>query len=220
VRIALAALALAAGSTASMGLADDAPVAKPQPPAAADAASSKPGAFKESLGRAPSSQDLKPTGPIDITADHLESVVGNTAVYTGNVKLVSNTLKLDGDRLELRQYGKGQYEAHLTGNPGHMNHAGAGPDNPPVDARAKILNYDMRDGYVDLIGDAYLKRCNDTINAETMRYNVATHSYDATRGDGGQVHIILQPDSPVAVKTGTPCGPAESAPPVSQEAAP
>lgn len=175
------------------------------PPAANP--SSKTDAFKESLTRAPSTQDLKPTGPIDITADHLESVVGNTAVYTGNVKLVSNTLKLDGDRLELRQYPNRQYEAHLTGNPGHMSHAGAGPDNPPVDARAKVLNYDMRNGYVDLIGDAYLKRCNDTINAETMRYNVATHSYDATRGNDGQVHIVLQPDAPAAAASGKPCGP-------------
>jgi lipopolysaccharide transport protein LptA len=195
--------------TAAASAADTTPAssatAAPAPLQTGSAPKTEP--FKESLSRAPKSEDLKPTGPIDITADRLESVIGNTAVYTGNVKMVSNTLKLDGDRLELKQYPNRQYEAHLTGNPGHMSHAGAGPDNPPVDAHAKILNYDMRDGYVDLIGDAYLKRCNDTINAETMRYNVATHSYDASRGDGGQVHIILQPDAPAAVAAGIPCNP-------------
>jgi lipopolysaccharide transport protein LptA len=155
----------------------------------------KPDAYKDSLGKAPSAEDLKPTGPIDITADRLESVIGSTSVYTGNVKLVSNTLKMDGDRLELREYGNRQYEMRLTGNPGHASHAGAGPDNPPMDAHAKAINYDMRNGNIDLIGDAYVKKGTVTGTAETIRYNVLSRSIDASRGSDSQVHFTIPPAS-------------------------
>lgn len=151
---------------------------------------------KASLSAKPSAADLKPSGAVTVTAKTAELVQGNSAIYTGNVVLTSSTLKLDGDRVELKQYPGGQYEARITGGPAHMNHAGAGADNPSVAAHAKTLNYDTRNGVLDLIGDAYILRGSDEITGDTIRYNVNERRIQAGGGDG-QVKIIIQPtDAP------------------------
>jgi lipopolysaccharide export system protein LptA len=70
-------------------------------------------------------------GPIKITAERAELERRESALYRGNVKLVSAELELTGDRLELRQPAKGQYEATLTGRPARLKHKGV-EDTPPV----------------------------------------------------------------------------------------
>lgn len=173
---------------------------------------------KGSLTQLPSASQIKPTGPVTVTAKTAELVQGNSAVYTGNVVLTSNTLKLDGDKVELKQYPGGQYEAKITGGPAHMNHAGDGPENPAVAARAKTLNYDSRSGVLDLVGDAFVMRGSDEITGSTIRYNVNERRIQASGGDGGQVKIIIQPqdDAPVNPPANPPANPAtqpESSPP-------
>lgn len=147
------------------------------------------------LVKLPKPADLKPTGPVTLTSDRAELVQGNSAVYTGNVVLSSDTLKLEGDRVELKQFPGGQYEARITGGPAKMNHVGNGPENPPVSARAKTLNYDSRSGVLDLISEAFVMRGQDEITGDTIKYNVNERRIQASGGEGGQVKIILQPSS-------------------------
>jgi lipopolysaccharide export system protein LptA len=191
-------------------------------PAAAQAAASPPSVTptpgtpasnsvenRDDLGQLPSAQDMRPTGPVTVTARHAELVQGNSAIYTGNVVLDSDTLKLDGDRLELHQDTDGQYTAKVTGMPGHMAHAGNGPDNPPVAARARTLNYDSRTGVIDLIGDALFRRGSDEITGDVIHYNVIERHVDASGGNGGQVKIVIQAPPPATPPgTGTPATPA------------
>ena len=186
---------------------------------------------KDQLTRLPSAADLKPNGPVTIGANHAELTQGNTAVYTGNVTLDSDTLKMDGDRLELKRAADGQYTAKVTGAPAHMSHAGNGPDNPPVSARAKVMTYDSRNGTVDLAGDALMTRGDDKTTAETIRYHVLEQRYEASGGDGGngRVTIVLpqvsapaQNAAPAPAQGGVQPGPTPSAPqgPVLQQPAP
>ena len=163
--------------------------------AAAQTAPKTPPVDRKDLVKLPKPTDLKPTGPVTLTSDKAELVQGNSAVYTGNVVLSSDTLKLEGDRVELKQYAGGQYEARITGGPAKMNHAGNGADNPPVSARARTLNYDSRSGVLDLISDAYVMRGNDEITGDTIKYDVNQRRIQASGGTGGQVKIILQPSS-------------------------
>ena len=148
---------------------------------------------KNELVKLPKPADLKPTGPVTLTSDKAELVQGNSAVYTGNVVLTSDTLKLQGDRVELKQYPGGQYEAKITGAPARMNHAGNGEENPAVAARAKTLNYDSRNGVLDLLSEAYVMRGTDEITGDTIKYDVNERRIQASGGDGGQVKIIIQP---------------------------
>jgi len=151
---------------------------------------------KDQMTKLPSAAALRPSGPVTITARRAELVQGDSAVYIGNVQLESNTLKMDGDRLELKQHPNGHYEAHITGNPGHLAHSGTGVDDPSVSAHAKTLNYDSRSGVVDLLGDALFKRGEDQITGDTIHYDLIERRIQADGGNDSPVHIILQAPPP------------------------
>lgn len=190
------------------------PAATPAAPAPASAASVAPpsaaggDAFKDRLTALPAAADLRPKGPVEITADRTDAVEGMTAIYSGHVNLVSDTLHLDGDRLELKQHADHAFEARVTGSPAHMSHAGTGPENPPMAAHARTLNYDSSSGIVDLVGEAFVDRNGDTTTADTIRYSLVDRSLQANGGKQ-QVHIVIQPppgtpgaDSPPAASAG------------------
>jgi lipopolysaccharide export system protein LptA len=196
------------------------PPATPAAPAAASTAGSPASAsatggdaFKDRLTALPSATDLRPKGPVDITADRTDAVEGSTAIYSGHVNLVSDTLHMDGDRLELKQHADHAFEARITGAPAHMSHAGTGPDNPPMAAHAKTLVYDSSTGIVDLITEAFVDRNGDTTTADTIHYNLLDRSLQANGGKE-QVHIVIQPPPDAPGATPAPAAPATSAPAV------
>lgn len=136
---------------------------------------------------------LRPTGPVKINADRAEWETGGAMVYSGNVRLESGDLKLGGERLQLKQFGNGQFEAHINGAPATLDHAGlavGGEENrKPVSARARQLNYDSRSQIVDIEGEALLTRGADEIRGEKVRYDVARRRIEAAGG----VQILIQP---------------------------
>jgi lipopolysaccharide export system protein LptA len=212
--------ALALLAAASARAQTDVAAAAP-PPAAA--ASSKADKSKDDLTALPSASDFRPNGPANISGDHLESVKGDTSVtvLTGNVTLDSDTLKMDGDRLEMKKFPDGSYTAKITGGPAHMSHAGTGPDNPPITGHAKTMTYDSRTAMIDMVGEAQLTKSGQTINAQTMSYNVRDKSYQADRGDGGTGRVTITvpqvPNAPPpprqpAASTAQPSKPQTAAP--------
>jgi len=169
--------------------------------------------------RNPAIDSLRPTGPVTVTADRAEWEQNGAMIYTGNVLLTSDTLKLKGDRLELRQLPDGQFTASITGNPATMDHPGLrekdGRIGPPVGARARTLNYDSRSSMVDVLGNAQLTRGTDAINGEDIHYDVAARRIRAAGGQGGQVKIVIQPPPKGASSGGSssPAAPRSPAPP-------
>jgi len=165
---------------------------------------------KDQLTKLPSAADLKPNGPVTINANKAELVQGSSAIYVGNVTLDSDTLKMDGDRLELKRSADGQYTAKVTGAPAHMSHAGTGPDNPPMTAHAKVMTYDSRSSSVNLDGDAQMTKGDEKTTADKISYNFLEQRYQAsggTDGTGGRVKIIVNPP-PSAPPGPTPAAPA------------
>lgn len=198
-------LALAVGSGAALGQSQAAsdvhPAAPIQPrnagtalaPAAASSTARQ--ASKAAL-QVPDSDQFRPAGPITITADHAKLVEGDYAVYTGNVKVDSNTLKMDGAQLEFKQAKNGQYVAKVTDDPAHLSHAGAGPDDPPITAHAQTIIYDSASETVKLDGKAQLTRGGNIVNGEDISYDLAKHLVQAGGGSGGQVKMVIQPPPP------------------------
>lgn len=143
---------------------------------------------------------LRPTGPVTITADRAEWQDGGVMLYTGHVLLESDTLKLAGSRLELRQAEDGQYEARITGEPAQLTHPASVDQNsqplPPVTAEARQLSYDSRSSIVHVSGGARMARGGDEITGEDIRYNVSERRIQAEGGRGGQVRIVIQPPAP------------------------
>lgn len=151
---------------------------------------------------------LRPTGPVTITATSVDWAKNGLMVYTGNVKLESDTLKLDGDKLELEQLGDGDYRAKIFGSPANLRHDAApgadGAQDPPVTARAKQLFYDSRSGVVDLTSNARVTRGEDEMTGETIHYNVNERRIQAAGGSGGQVKIVIQPPAKGGGSSSTP----------------
>jgi lipopolysaccharide transport protein LptA len=141
---------------------------------------------------APKVQMAVPRGPIKITAERADLEQRETALYRGNVKLTSAELTLTGDRLELKQPAKGQFEARLTGAPAHLNHAGTA-DLPPVSASAAQIVYDTRTAVVDLSGGVQMTRGEDTLSSDSLSYNLAARRISAAGVGKGQVQIVIQP---------------------------
>lgn len=144
----------------------------------------------------PKSSQFRPSGPITITADRAKLVAGGYAVYSGNVKVSSNTLNMQGDRLKLKQSTNRQYVATVTGTPAQLSHASSGPDDPPVTAHADTLIYNSDSQTIILDGHAQLTRGDNSINGQHISYNLAVHQVQAGGGNGGQVKMVIQPPPP------------------------
>lgn len=160
------------------------------------------------LALAQKSADLRPTGPVTIEADHADWVKGGAMVYTGNVRLVSDDLKMAGARMEFRQSPDGQFEARIEGTPATLNHSGLPEDDgkpgPPVAAHGESMTYDSKAAVVEIDGNAALARGTDEIKGGNIHYDVATRRIQANGGEGGQVRIVIQPPPPGADKKGKP----------------
>ena len=161
--------------------------------------------------RAPKASQFRPSGPVTITADHAELVQGNYAVYTGKVTVLSNTMTMNGDRLELTQSKDGQYVAKITGDPAHLVHNAGGADNPQVTAHAQTLDYDSKTDTVKLDGKAQLTRGGNIVNGEQISYDLAQQRVQAGGGESGQVKMVIQPPPPSHDGNASPESPASTA---------
>ncbi|MGQ0587594.1 MAG: LptA/OstA family protein, partial [Gammaproteobacteria bacterium] len=131
-------------------------------------------------------------GPIKITAERAELERREYALYRGSVRLESSDMVMTGDRLELRQPGRGEFEARLTGAPARLDHPG-NEKNPALTASAAQIVYDTRTATVDLSGGVQLARGTDMLSSGNVRYNVAARRISAN-GDGTrQVQITITP---------------------------
>ncbi|MGH8441569.1 MAG: LptA/OstA family protein [Nevskiaceae bacterium] len=131
-------------------------------------------------------------GPIKITAERAELERREYALYRGRVRLESNDMVMTGDRLELRQPDRGQFEARLTGTPAHLDHPG-NDKAPAVTASAQQIVYDTRTATVDLSGGVQLARGTDVLNSGQVRYNVAARRISAAGDGASQVQITITP---------------------------
>lgn len=186
--IAPSALALLAG----VAFAQQKPAAAPATTAAAKptAKSDKPAARKQA-------DALRPTGPVTVKADSAEWVQNNQMKYTGHVSMMSDTMTVHGDTMEVHQSPNGQFEAWIHGKPATLDHAADpnadGAAAKPLHAEATEIHYDSQSGKIDLNGAAHVKRGDDEVNGETIGYIVPERRIQAASGGSGQVTITFQP---------------------------
>ncbi|HEX7381169.1 MAG TPA: lipopolysaccharide transport periplasmic protein LptA [Nevskiaceae bacterium] len=154
--------------------------------------------------KAPTAEQFRPTGPVNVTADRAELVQGDYAIYSGQVVMTSNTMDMTGNRLEMRQLKNGQYTATLTGNPAHMKHPSSGPADPPVTAHALHMFFDSATQQLTLTDDAKLTRGSNVVEGKTIHYDALSHHVQANGGTNGRVHMVIQPPPPDNASTGHP----------------
>ncbi len=134
--------------------------------------------------------EVRLRGPIKITAERAELERREYALYRGRVKLVSEDMVLTGDRLELRQPDRGQFEVRLTGAPARLDHPGDA-QGPPVSASATEIVYNTRTATVDLSGSVQLARGDDQLSGNQVRYYLAARRISAEGSDNGQIQLTI-----------------------------
>ena len=143
---------------------------------------------------APAPGYQRPTGPIDIEAQSADILRDGRAIYRGDVKVSARDFNLSGDELELRQLDNRQFVIVITGAPAHFAHnGGVGKEAPPVDANARRIEYDSRNGVLQLTGEVRLLRGRDRLTTDTLRYDLNERRIQASGGTSGQVRITLDP---------------------------
>lgn len=118
------------------------------------------------------------------------------AVYEGKVILTQGTLRLQADRVEVRQDAEGFLTGTALGKPVHFRQRLDGKGDW-VDAWANRVEYDARKNQVRLIGDAFLKKGEEELRGDLITYDARSELYQASGGLPGQkpgrVRAVIMP---------------------------
>jgi len=127
------------------------------------------------------------------------------SIFTGNVVMTRGLMKLNADRLEVREDQAGNQYGTATANKGKM--VTIRQERPEtfemLEGVGLRAEYDSTKSQFDLIGQAVVTRfiCGkpfDTIRGQRVRYNDKTGVYEAQGGpesaaEGGRVRSLAQP---------------------------
>jgi lipopolysaccharide export system protein LptA len=127
------------------------------------------------------------------------------AVYEGNVILSQGTLKVQADRIDVRQDDKGFGSGEASGSPVRFRQK-LDKGDEYIDGTASKIEYDANSETIKMIGAAWLRRGADEIRGNLITYNMRTEQYRAegsVKGVGeGRVRAILQPRTGVGAESG------------------
>lgn len=141
---------------------------------------------------------------VEIEADSAElSEERGVSIYRGNVVLRRGPLEMRGDRLRiLRDDQTGKIEARLSGAPASARHQTRISDEP-VMATAREIVYTTIVEVLELVGNAVIRRGDDELTGDQVRYDVASARIQA-EGGSERVHIVITPPEGATNKPKTP----------------
>lgn len=131
--------------------------------------------------------------PIRISADNV--VVNQTtlsSVYSGNVLLEQGEMRMEADQLKVFTKNKRLERLEATGAPATLRNLGT--DGIPVEGFAYQIDYQATNGDVVFTGDARLIQADNTVESQSIRYNLNQGTLKAGgRQSGDRVEVILLP---------------------------
>ena len=161
--------------------------------------------------------------PMNIEADRmLVDDAKKESVFEGNVVLTQGTLKLEGDRVNVRQDADGFQFGIAYGRPAKFRQRRDGTDEY-IEGFADRLEYDGKMDMLQMFGVARLLKGTDEVRGDYISYNAKTEFFQVLGGGkpaatpanpDGRVRAVILPKSktPPDVKppTGTRLKPAGS----------
>ena len=137
--------------------------------------------------------------PIHIEGDDAEIDQNNeTIVYTGSVEIAQGSLRVRGDRMVVKIKGNQVERIITTGSPARYQQQLEDAQGE-VRAHADSIIYHTSAERIFLNGGASLKQQGNTLNGESIRYDIVKGKVDASAGSGqGRVRMQLDPDNPPA----------------------
>lgn len=154
--------------------------------------------------------------PVNVNANAFSgSQDSGKTVFTGSVKIDQGTLHADGDNATGYFNQDNQVQrVILTGKPAHMQQKL--DDGSMVHGSADTIDYTVSENTVVLTGDAnVVQEHKGEFHGAKLTYNTDSGQISGQGGEGGLVHLTLQPKpktAPAKPKTkATPPAPAQSA---------
>lgn len=135
--------------------------------------------------------------PIHVEADAVRiDDLKKLAIYEGKVILSQGSLRVQADRIEVRQDAEGFLTGVATGRPVHFRQRLEGRGDW-VEAWANRVEYDARRELVRLIGEAYLKKGEEELRGDLITYDARSEVYQASGGlpgqKSGRVRAVILP---------------------------
>lgn len=133
------------------------------------------------------------THPINIDADsqHID-IAKDTSVFTGNVVIVQDTLRLKADKVIINNMQNKKMQRIIAiGSPVTFQQILG--QQKKVDGYADKLVYDVSDYDVILMGNAYLTHGDNTIRSQIVRYNMIEHRVSANSNQKNRVKTTIVP---------------------------
>lgn len=167
--------------------------------------------------------------PVHVEADRVTiDDAKHVATFDGNIQLVQGTMIIRGGKLVVVQDKDGNTHGTVTGNPASFRQKREGVDEY-IEGYGNRIEYDTRDGTVELIGQARMKRQQDEVRGDYITYNSKTEIFNVRSSDGGgaapagnasgqhgadRVHVTIQPKhigplpapAPLTIKPDTTLG--------------
>lgn len=137
---------------------------------------------------------LDPNLAISVEADSAElSQERNVSVYRGNVRLERGPLVLTGDRLVInRNPETNRIRATLTGTPARADYQDPSAEGQPVVATARRIAYVTGQELLELEGGAEIRRGEDSLKGESVRYEIPLARIQAEGDADDRVRITIQ----------------------------
>ncbi|WP_445158030.1 lipopolysaccharide transport periplasmic protein LptA [Halomonas sp. E14] len=140
------------------------------------------------------------SAPIEVEADRLDlDNVAGTAIYTGDVDIRQGSMRLTGDRVEIRRNAQGELtRAIATGERAYIQQQPA-PDEPLARGWGRTIIYHVAERRVELIDRAELQQGGDTFDGGYLEYFLDRRVVQArAEGEGVEgrqrIRMTLQPE--------------------------
>jgi lipopolysaccharide export system protein LptA len=138
--------------------------------------------------------------PLTIEADKSSTVdlAKQVVVFTGNVVITQGSMRIQADRVEVRESPEGWRSALATGTPAKFRQKRDGVDET-IEGQAARIEYEGRIDTVRLSGGAVLRRLRgttptDEVSGELITYDNANELFSASAGGAdGRVRAVLTP---------------------------
>jgi len=132
--------------------------------------------------------------PMDIQADSLETEINEgKATLQGNVRITQGSLKVASARADVQQNSDREVtRAVLEGAPATLGQDL--DDGGRVDARARVIDYDVAAGVIVLTGAVEIDQPRGTLRGERITYNLNTGQLTGGGTDApGRVSLRINP---------------------------
>ena len=126
-------------------------------------------------------------------------------VFTGKVLLTRGTLRIEGDKMHIKQDPAGYQYGTVYGNPARFRQQRDGGPDLWINGQAERIEYDTKSGIVRFFKKAKLTRLQDKqptdeVEGAFIRYNSLTEYYTVNntvqgekREKNGRIKVVIQP---------------------------